>query len=242
MAILLQLLPYVSSAIIFIAFLLALRYIQCVPQGQIKTKQNWMEQLPALISTLGVIGTFLGITVGLIAFNSNDLDASIPLFLDGLRTAFFTSLLGMGGSLILNRAVSKKLAHVIEKSELQQAAQTITEVLNKNHDALIKTIDSNRLEFSTDDLSNIKSDIQSLASDLRQIKDDVEQLKDLISVVSETSYAIKDIKTTTDNLNDISSSIDSGIDRTRAVLMTATASIATIDNNIEEIKQKEAGK
>lgn len=229
MAILLQLLPYVSSAIILIAFLIALRYIRSVPQDQIKSKQNWMEQLPALISTLGVIGTFLGITVGLIAFNSNDLDRSIPLFLDGLRTAFFTSLLGMAGSLILNRALSKKLSDVTEKSGLQQAIRDITETLNKNNSALINAI-SNDSGFSTDDISDIKSNIKGLASDLRQIKDDVEELKDLISVVS-------DIKEATDDIRDTSTSIDGDIDRTRAVLMTATASIATIDNNLEEIRQ-----
>ena len=39
-------------------------------------------------------------------FNPNVLDESIPLLLEGLKTAFFTSLAGMIGSLILSKYVS----------------------------------------------------------------------------------------------------------------------------------------
>lgn len=132
----LELLPYISSAVIILAFFWAFAYIRRVPSDLLKHKQLWLEQLPSLISTFGVIGTFLGITVGLIAFNSHDLDKSIPLFLDGLRTAFFTSLLGMIGSLILNRTLSKKLSDETESWGIEKATQSIIEVLNTNHNTL----------------------------------------------------------------------------------------------------------
>lgn len=47
------------------------------------------------------MGTFLGITIGLSGFDVNDLTRSIPILLGGLKTAFYTSLGGMLGSLIL---------------------------------------------------------------------------------------------------------------------------------------------
>lgn len=60
-----------------------------------------IDAFPSIVSTLGVFGTFLGITIGLAGFDVNDLTRSIPILLGGLKTAFYTSLCGMGGSLIL---------------------------------------------------------------------------------------------------------------------------------------------
>ena len=74
--------------------------------NKLQERRMWIEQIPSLISTLGVLGTFLGITIGLMNFNPNVLDESIPLLLEGLKTAFFTSLAGMIGSLILSKYVS----------------------------------------------------------------------------------------------------------------------------------------
>ena len=74
--------------------------------NKLQERRRWIEQIPSLVSTLGVLGTFLGITIGLMNFNPNVLDESIPLLLEGLKTAFFTSLAGMIGSLILSKYVS----------------------------------------------------------------------------------------------------------------------------------------
>ena len=52
--------------------------------------RRWIESLPSMISTLGVLGTFGGITLGLLFFDTNNLNVSIPLLLSGLKTAFFT--------------------------------------------------------------------------------------------------------------------------------------------------------
>lgn len=98
---------YLSVAIILVSFFVAWWYI--VRQKNKKLllkKRRWLDQLPSLISTLGVLGTFLGITIGLIYFDTNDLDHSIPKLLSGLKTAFFTSLAGMIGSLILSKVVN----------------------------------------------------------------------------------------------------------------------------------------
>jgi len=56
---------------------------------------------PAAAMTLGIFGTFLGIFIGLLNFDAGNIDDSIPNLLNGLRTAFVTSLFGIGGSLFL---------------------------------------------------------------------------------------------------------------------------------------------
>lgn len=50
-------------------------------------------------ASLGVLGTFVGITFGLLFFDTYDLEKSVPALLDGMKSAFFTSIVGMIGSL-----------------------------------------------------------------------------------------------------------------------------------------------
>ena len=106
----LNLITYISLIIIVIAFFFCLFYVSRQRKtGALIAKRRWIEQLPSMISTLGVLGTFAGITIGLLYFDTEDLDASIPILLSGLKTAFFTSLAGMIGSLFLSKQVNSAL-------------------------------------------------------------------------------------------------------------------------------------
>ena len=99
---------YVFTGIILCVAIICWIYVWVQKnQGNLIIKRRWIEQIPSFVSTLGVLGTFWGITMGLLEFNSNDLEASIPMLLDGLKTAFFTSLAGMIGSLFLSRIISR---------------------------------------------------------------------------------------------------------------------------------------
>lgn len=59
------------------------------------------DKLASLLVTIGILGTFIGVTLGLLNFNVNDISGSIPTLLAGLKTAFVTSIAGMLGSIIL---------------------------------------------------------------------------------------------------------------------------------------------
>lgn len=50
---------------------------------------------PTLLTTLGILGTFLGIAIGLLEFDALHVESSIPLLLDGLKIAFTTSIVGI---------------------------------------------------------------------------------------------------------------------------------------------------
>ena len=98
---------WLFTGIIGILAIWAYRWINIQASNkQLVNKKRWIELLPSLISTCGVLGTFGGITLGLALFDTDHLDVSIPKLLYGLRTAFLTSLAGMIGSMILSRKVS----------------------------------------------------------------------------------------------------------------------------------------
>ena len=70
------------------------------------------KDLKSHIVSIGVLGTFVGIFIGLQEFNPSSMKSSIEHILVGLKTAFFTSIVGMGVSILLS---------IIEKMTTKQA-------------------------------------------------------------------------------------------------------------------------
>ena len=56
-------------------------------------KATFTDYAPTLLASLGILGTFAGIVIGLLAFNPAAIQESITDLLYGLQTAFFTSIL-----------------------------------------------------------------------------------------------------------------------------------------------------
>ena len=84
----------INDPIILIIFFIMV--ILCI--FELKTKKDYKH----IIISLGVFGTFLGILIGLLHFNTNDITNSVPQLLEGLKFAFITSLLGMAFSIGLS--------------------------------------------------------------------------------------------------------------------------------------------
>ena len=54
-----------------------------------------------IASTIGVLGTFIGIAIGLWKFNPNNITESVPLLLAGMKIAFATSIAGMSAAIFM---------------------------------------------------------------------------------------------------------------------------------------------
>jgi len=54
-----------------------------------------IHKAPAILTTLGILGTFVGIAIGLANFDSNDVHKSVPALIDGMKTAFWASACGI---------------------------------------------------------------------------------------------------------------------------------------------------
>ncbi|MCO1336336.1 MotA/TolQ/ExbB proton channel family protein [Microbulbifer sp. OS29] len=62
---------------------------------------RFVREAPSLLTALGILGTFIGIIIGIYGFDLADIDTSISELMQGLETAFMTSILGLFLSLIL---------------------------------------------------------------------------------------------------------------------------------------------
>lgn len=73
---------------------------------------------PEVLTTMGILGCFTGITVALFGFNPNDIQSSVPSLLGGIRTAFWASLAGVFGALTLRFAQRfRKVRQEIEEED-----------------------------------------------------------------------------------------------------------------------------
>ena len=87
-------------------------------------KRNYKNE----IVSLGVFGTFVGIAIGLYHFDVTDIKISMPLLLDGLKTAFITSGVGIFFSIIIS--IFKPIKS--NKSQTLDALEMVVKDFNKN--------------------------------------------------------------------------------------------------------------
>lgn len=89
----------------------------------LKEKQYSKESvLGNIASTIGVLGTFVGISIGLWKFNPNDITSSVPLLLSGMKIAFATSIIGMASSIFMK--------YIALKNEDEENIDDIMELFN----------------------------------------------------------------------------------------------------------------
>ncbi len=62
---------------------------------------------PSILTSVGIFGTFFGIALGLMEFDAADVEASVPQLIEGLKTAFWSSIAGLLGAMTI------KLRHVL---------------------------------------------------------------------------------------------------------------------------------
>lgn len=89
------------------------------------SKRNYKNE----IVSLGVLGTFVGIAIGLFHFDVTDIKSSMPQLLEGLKTAFITSGVGIFFSILIS--IFKPTKHD-SKSETLEALEMVVSEFNHN--------------------------------------------------------------------------------------------------------------
>jgi len=126
------------------------------------------DSIPTVFTTLGILGTFVGIYFGLRQFDVNDVTASIPSLLEGLKTAFTTSIWGISLSLVFGKASQIVLRAVEMKAPPKPtdelaALQEMTLILKDSKD-------QNHSNFNTLNRSLIGDTDDSLSTQLVKLR------------------------------------------------------------------------
>lgn len=133
------------------------------------------DSIPTVFTTLGVLGTFVGIYFGLRKFDVNDITGSIPTLLDGLKTAFTTSIWGISLSLLFGKTSQIVLRAVEMKAPPKPtdelaALQEMTLILKDSKD-------QNHSNFNTLNRSLVGDTDDSLSTQLVKLRNQFKELE-----------------------------------------------------------------
>jgi len=133
--------------------------------------------LPTILSSLGILGTFTGIAIGLYFFDVNNIDTSVPKLLEGLRLAFISSITGI----VLTILIKFELSNDEEFEEIHKEIET--ETFSNDEEYIIpilkEILEKNNYSSKFDEL-NLKlsgKDNQSMGIILEDILEGINHLK-----------------------------------------------------------------
>lgn len=160
----------VYITIIFIVFILMFIKIQ-KEKNNINSNINSFNYYPSLLTSLGVLGTFLGITLGLLNFDPANIDGSIKELLNGLKLAFLTSIAGMISSSLLawkiNRISDLNRQQEQKQQNLEQAFNLIAEKLtsiDNNQKEFFKNFQNLVTQQNSDNYNNVSNGLENIFS------------------------------------------------------------------------------
>jgi len=192
-----------NITIIIVVMILVLFIKSMLPNS----KRNFKNE----IVSLGVFGTFVGISMGLFHFDVTHLKESMPLLLEGLKTAFITSGVGIFFSIILSIFKPKKEA----KSEMLGALELVVKDFNNN---LTQQFGDNfkQLNESVKKMivwqENYKTQIQYQEQSLNNILSELKQ----VSILKENEE--KNIQKLINNLSSASDKVRDSLEETTDIV------------------------
>ncbi|RAX52740.1 hypothetical protein CCY99_07170 [Helicobacter sp. 16-1353] len=199
--------------IIFTVFMIILAIIDIRT-----TKTANHRDFKSIIMTFGVLGTFIGVFIGLLGFDINNIETSVPHLLDGLKIAFYTSIAGMSIAIIISiyqRSIgfkidnkdnldfitiqSKKFDKLDELSNISNINKESKNILLELKEIFNKSFDINEKIYSqmVDSNDNIKILIESNNILNNTSKDIVKQIENL-----NTSFT-KEIQNLSNDLSNV---------------------------------------
>ena len=155
----------------------------------LRIKKSLCETVPGMMTGLGLLGTFLGLIIGLKDFNTDYevIQGSISNLLGAIKTAFITSIYGVSFSLFFN---------TVFKNEYSKLRKVCDENLEFQDEETLKNIESikdstSKIQYSTSEVfekgiipinSNVEKIYNSITTDItQQINYSIESLTDNVN-------------------------------------------------------------
>ena len=129
--------PETEGFILVILFFAVFFHIRFTPEVVYKA--------PSFLTTLGILGTFIGIAVGLLGFDPANVQQSVPALIDGIKTAVWASACGVFCALTIKlrdlffgrRKISRKKVVAATVDDLAESLKNSENVLGGVEQALV---------------------------------------------------------------------------------------------------------
>lgn len=201
-----------------------------------KSKRNYKNE----IVSLGVLGTFMGISLGLFNFDAVNLKDSMPHLLDGLKTAFITSGVGIFFSIIISIIKPNKTAKIsldtISENQLkiiETLEKSLTEISKSANEEIINSLEKVVNQFNKNITEEFGQNFKELNSAIKnmilwqdnyksQIKDSEENLNIIFANLEHISNIKekqeKDIENIINNLSKTSTDVTNSLKKSTEIV------------------------
>lgn len=117
-----------------------------------RAKKNLLNLIPGAMTGMGILGTFIGLSLGLQNFNtgtSAEIEYSIAPLMNGIKVAFHTSIYGMVFSLVFNFVYKNILEATYKNLDDFLDAYSLYVCPDAENDSFSKLIDSQQKQSET---------------------------------------------------------------------------------------------
>lgn len=168
------------------------------------SKRNFKSE----IVSLGVLGTFVGIAIGLFTFDTLNVKDSMPQLLEGLKTAFITSGVGIFFSIIISIFKPQKKAdssidtivlnqeriiQTLEKS-LEHIAKTANSEMVSQLEKIVKDFNNNLNEQFGDNFKQLNMAVKSMIVWQENYKSSIKEYEESLNQVMLNLEKISEVK------------------------------------------------
>ena len=140
---------------------------------------------------LGILGTFIGIALGLKDFDTNNIEQSVPPLLAGLKTAFLTSIFGIGTSLLTRIATYMLSRGPSEGATVQTLAELLQEQIEadkENHVQAQESLESIRASVSGEGDTSMLTQLQRFRTTFADKQDElIKEFRDFAENMAEAN-------------------------------------------------------
>lgn len=168
-----MIMPWIAGTMIGSIAVLTL-YFHVLPRSQ-----SVATQAPSILTTMGIFGTFIGVAIGLYQFDSAQIEDSVPALLDGLKTAFWTSIAGLSGALSIKLRYAwsdmrKPQGRSAEStvSALIEAVEAQTESTEQRLDQVIASNRENNEQLARHQSEMVEANTRALSAAIKEIIED----------------------------------------------------------------------
>ena len=139
-------------------------------------KKEVSDQVSGAMTGMGILGTFVGLVIGLNSFNlgtdidTNEMQNSISNLLEGIKTAFITSIYGVVYSLVFNYFYKK--IYIITIDSMNEFISCFEESVVPSPENDLLTVLVRNQEEQTRTMQNFASDVaEAMSSQLNNVLD-----------------------------------------------------------------------
>ena len=145
-----------------------------------ETNEYLYDWIPGMFPTIGIFTTVVGIILGLLNFNTEDISGSIPELLNGLKFAFVGTAAGIVGLMIFSgiNAVKK---HKLEQEREDFEVAVLKEIRNLNQE------NENKYQFLKDIFEKQNALIESIENNLSYVDAETKAKVHIVNILKDVA-------------------------------------------------------